>query len=164
MGYSLLKSAILLLCLSIIVASNSSNRLTNKNQKQMFTVEQIKSAHSKVKSGADFPSYIKEIKSLGVTYYETHVTDGNTDYYGDNDYKTTSPAKFEPMTISNECNKEQFIKDLKDHQKGKTDFPTFIGMSAKYGVEKWVVCMDKMTCTYYEKAENEVLVEEIPQN
>ncbi len=29
----------------------------------MFTVEQIKAAHSKVKSGADFPSYIKEIKT-----------------------------------------------------------------------------------------------------
>ena len=45
----------------------------------MFTVEQIKTAHSKVKSGADFPSYIKEIKSLGVTHYEAYVTDGHID-------------------------------------------------------------------------------------
>ncbi len=28
----------------------------------MFTVEQIKTAHSKVKSGADFPAYIQDIK------------------------------------------------------------------------------------------------------
>lgn len=34
----------------------------------MFTVEQIKTAHSKVKSGADFPAYIQDIKKLGVTY------------------------------------------------------------------------------------------------
>ena len=53
----------------------------------MFTVEQIKAAHSKVKSGAEFPAYIKDIKSLGVTYYETFVTDGHTDYYGANGYK-----------------------------------------------------------------------------
>lgn len=31
----------------------------------MFTVEQIETAHAKVKSGADFPNYIKEIKELG---------------------------------------------------------------------------------------------------
>ena len=32
----------------------------------MFTAEQIITAHSKVKSGADFPNYIKDIKALGV--------------------------------------------------------------------------------------------------
>ena len=31
----------------------------------MFTAEQIKAAHSKVQSGADFPAYIKAIKALG---------------------------------------------------------------------------------------------------
>ena len=45
----------------------------------MFTIEQIQSAHSKVKSGADFPKYIQEIKALGVTSYETYVEDGRTD-------------------------------------------------------------------------------------
>jgi len=37
----------------------------------MFTVEQIESAHGKVKSGADFPNYIQEIKKLGVVSFET---------------------------------------------------------------------------------------------
>ena len=48
----------------------------------MFTVEQIKTAHGKVKSGADFPFYIKEIKLLGVTHYEAYVADGHIDYHG----------------------------------------------------------------------------------
>jgi len=43
----------------------------------MFTTEQIKAAHGKIKSGADFPSYIKEIKGLGVTHYEAYITDGH---------------------------------------------------------------------------------------
>ena len=42
----------------------------------MFSMEQITQAHSKVKSGAGFPAYIAEIKQLGVTSYETHVSDG----------------------------------------------------------------------------------------
>jgi uncharacterized protein YbcV (DUF1398 family) len=45
----------------------------------MFTVEQIKAAYSKVRSGADFPTYIKEIKKLGITHYEAYVADGHID-------------------------------------------------------------------------------------
>lgn len=60
----------------------------------MFTIEQIGVAHSKVKSGADFPAYIRELKKLGVVHYKTFVADGHTDYYGANDYCATSPAKY----------------------------------------------------------------------
>lgn len=129
----------------------------------MFTVEEIKAAHSKVKSGADFPAYIREIKNLGVTFYETYVTDGHTDYYGEEHYKTTSPAKYEPMAIASESNTEQFKTDLKEHQQGKSDYMTFIGISAKLGVEKWAVCMEKMTCTYYDKSGSIILTEDIPK-
>lgn len=39
----------------------------------MFTVEQIEEVHEKVKSGADFPKYIQEIKQIGVVSFETWV-------------------------------------------------------------------------------------------
>ncbi|GBF22534.1 hypothetical protein C21_04729 [Arenibacter sp. NBRC 103722] len=129
----------------------------------MFTIEQIKEAHGKVKSGADFPSYIQDLKKLGVTYYETFVVDGHTDYYGVNDYKIISPAKYEMLTVAEKSNEEQFKTDLKTHQDGKTDYPTFCADCAKSGIEKWAVCMEKMTCTYYDKAGKEMLVEEIPK-
>lgn len=60
----------------------------------MFTLEQTKTAHSKVKSGADFPAYINDIKQLGVTGYETFVSDGHTDYYGTNDFKISTVARY----------------------------------------------------------------------
>jgi len=128
----------------------------------MFTAEQIKAAHSKVKSGADFPAYIQEIKKLGVTFYETFVTDGHTDYYGVHAYKTSSVARYDTLTVAETPNIEQFKLDLKEHQQGKTDYPSFIKMCATFGIEKWTVCMDKMTCTYYDKTGNEILVEGIP--
>jgi len=146
-----------------MISCNSKNRLTIKNQEKMFTVEQIKTAHSKVKSGADFPSYIKEIKALGVTHYEAYVTDGHIDYHGGSDYTATVPAKYEPLEIANTPKTEEFKAELLAHQQGKTDYLTFIKMCAETGVEKWEICMDKMTCTYYDKAGNEILVEEIPQ-
>lgn len=128
----------------------------------MFTVEQIKAAHSKIRSGADFPAYIRDIKQLGVTRYKTFVADGHTEYYGANDYKTISPARHETLTIADEVDAEQFKVSLKEHQQGKTSYPEFLRISAKLGIEKWVVCIEKMTCTYYDKSGNEILIEEIP--
>lgn len=129
----------------------------------MFTVTQIKAAHSKVKSGADFPAYIRDIKKLGVTYYECFVTDGHTDYYGDKDYKAGSDAKYPALTLAESVNKQQFQADLKAHQQGKTDYLTFCKDCAASGIEKWVVCMEQMTCAYYDRAGNEILEEKIPQ-
>ncbi len=129
----------------------------------MFTAEQIKEAHSKVKSGADFPSYIKEIKALGVTHYEAYVTDGHIDYHGAGNYTAKVPAKYAPLAIADMPKGKEFKAALVAHQQGKTGFLTFITMCASFGIERWAICMDKMTCTYYDKAGNEILVEAIPQ-
>ena len=128
----------------------------------MFTVEQIKAAHSKVKSGADFPAYIRDIKKLGVTSYETFVTNGNSDYYGADGFKVSSGAKYDALTVTGSSKGEQFKADLKAHQVGKTDFPTFCNGCARSGIEKWGICMEKMTCTYFDKGGKEILIEQIP--
>jgi len=129
----------------------------------MFTAEQIKTAHGKVKSGADFPAYVQDLKGLGVIHYRTFVADGHTDFFGANEYKASLPAKYDKLIIADLCDKAQFKAGLKEHQQGKTDFPTFVSLAAKVGVEEWVVRVDEMTCTYYDKTGNEILVEEIPQ-
>lgn len=127
----------------------------------MFTIEQIKAAHSKVKSGADFPRYIQDVIALGVTGYETYVSDGHTIFSGNNNYKIQSEAKYETLIITDESNKENFIKYLKAHQKGQSTFLEFCSQSAETGVEKWVVDTAKMTCTYYDKTGDIMLVEAI---
>lgn len=131
-------------------------------QTPTFTVEQLRTAHSKVKSGADFPSYIKEIKKLGVTHYETYVADGHIDYHGGGNYTAKIPAKYDHLVIADTAKVSSFKAELLAHQQGKTDFLTFIKMCATTGIEKWEICMDEMTCTYYDKSGNKILVEEIP--
>lgn len=128
----------------------------------MFTPDQIKAAHAKVKSGADFPNYIQDLITLGVLAYETFVSDGHTIYTGTNNYIITSPAKYSSLVVDDKSNGEQFLSDLKAHQQGKTDYPTFCKDCAKWGVEKWVVDMSKMTCTYYDKSGKNLLSEIIP--
>ncbi|MFI0491565.1 DUF1398 domain-containing protein [Flavobacterium sp.] len=129
----------------------------------MFTIEQIKEAHSKVKSGADFPLFIKDIKKLGVLSYEAFVADGHTDYYGENGYKTSSPAKYNDLIIAELSNMEQFKIDIKLHQQGKTDYARFCNDCAQSGIEKWIVNSVNMTCAYYDKVGEELLIEQIPK-
>jgi uncharacterized protein YbcV (DUF1398 family) len=127
----------------------------------MFTLDQIKAAHSKVKSGADFPRYVQDLIQLGVSSYETFVADGNTIYKGQDNETVHSGAKYPALAVSDQSNKHQFTTDLKLHQQGGSDYPTFCQQSAAHGIEKWRSDLGKMTCTYYDKAGTEILVETI---
>jgi uncharacterized protein YbcV (DUF1398 family) len=128
----------------------------------MFTVGQIELAHGKIKSGAEFPKYIQEIKNIGVTAFETWVTDSHTEYFGESSFRTKSKPQYKELTIADSNDKEKFIQYLKSHQQGDADYFTFCKHCAETGIEKWAVDLDKMTCTYQDKAENEILVEIIP--
>ena len=128
----------------------------------MFTLEQIKSAHSKVKSGADFPNYVQDIIKLGVIFYETYVSDGHTEYTGKEGYKISSGDKYGKLIVADKSNVLQFKINLKEHQQGKTNYQEFCDSCAKRGVEKWTVSTTKMTCIYYDKAGHEMLEETIP--
>lgn len=129
----------------------------------MFTTEQIKAAHSKVKSGADFPAYIQEIRQMGVTHYEAYVSDGHIDYHGADGHTAAVPAKYEPLPIATQPRVDEFKAQLLAHQQGKTDYLTFIRMCADCGIEKWMVSMKKMTCTYYDTSGKVILEEVIPE-
>ena len=128
----------------------------------MFTLQQIEEAHKKVQSGADFPKYIQEIKGFGVQSFVTFVKDSHTEYFGDNDFTRSSDAQYDDLEIAETTDSEKFKTQLKAHQQGKTDYFTFCKDCAETGIEKWIVDLNKMTCIYYDKSGNEILVEEIP--
>ena len=128
----------------------------------MFTIDELKKAHVKVKSGAEYPAYVREIIQMGVTGYETYVENGNTIYFGADNYRIESGPKYEALAVSRKPDKEVFKRDLKSHQEGRTNFPRFCADAAHAGVEKWVVDMTAMTCTYLDKNGKMIFVESIP--
>lgn len=128
----------------------------------MFTIEQIKEAHAKVKSGADFPNYIQDLIILGVKGYDTFVNDGHVEYYGVNNYSVTADEKYPEIKVESVANKERFIEFLVMHQGGETDYLTFCNHAAQCGIAKWRVDIIEMTCTYLDNSENEILIEKIP--
>jgi uncharacterized protein YbcV (DUF1398 family) len=129
----------------------------------MFTIEQIKEAHSKVKTGADFPNYIQDLIILGVKGYDTNVHDGSVEYYGVNNYRVSSNDKYDEIKVTSNANKERFLEFLLLHQDGQTDYITFCNQAGQCGIAKWRVDIIEMTCTYYDKSGNEIVIEKISE-
>ena len=128
----------------------------------MFTINQIKEAHAKVKSGADFPKYIQELKALGLLSYDHYVSDGHTLYRGTDGFSIAADAKYPAMEVADTASVERLQHALLIHQQGQTDYPVFCKQAVEAGVEKWTVDTIAMCCTYFDKAGNAVVVEEIP--
>jgi uncharacterized protein YbcV (DUF1398 family) len=128
----------------------------------MFTIAQIKEAHSKVKSGADFPAYIQDLIALGVKGYDTFVNDGRIEYFGADNFRAATTDTYDSITIAPSANKERFIEFLVMHQDGQTDYLTFCNHAAQCGIAQWSVNIIEMTCTYFDQSGSAILIEKIP--
>lgn len=128
----------------------------------MFTLEAIKTTHTRVKTGADFPRYVQDMKALGVTHYDHYLTDGHCTYFGAGDYQLSSSGKWPEMTIATAPAVAKLEEALRIHQAGQTDYLTFCQQAAASGVVKWVVDMLGMTCTYYDLTGSVMLEEKVP--
>ncbi len=129
----------------------------------MFTLQQIRTAHAKSKTGADFPAYIQALKRLGLTGYSFFVADGSAIYYGKDGYEVRGEPVFAQQPIASPADAEALLRTIRIHQQGGSNFQTFCRLAAEMGVEKWTIDMHAMTCTYYDLAGNNMLVEPIPQ-
>lgn len=129
----------------------------------MFTIEDIKKAESKVETGADFPTFIDEIKKLGVVRNDVYVSNGLSIYFDNEDnVQQDSPENYPVLVVNEESSKEKLQHALKVHQQGGSDYFTFCKQAADAGVEKWITDLNEMTCTYLDAEGNELVVEEVP--
>lgn len=66
------------------------------------------------------------------------------------------------MEVAGIASVERLQHALHLHQQGQTDYPTFCKQAVEAGVERWMVSMVEMRCTYFDKAGNVLVTEEIP--
>lgn len=127
-----------------------------------FSYKQVHDAFVKVKSGADFPYFVKDLKAIGVQYYDNFVVDGHTRYFGTDTFVLEGENRYPEMEVNNTSSVEKLQEALKVHQQGASDYHTFCAQAAEAGVEKWRTDMVAMTVTYYDKKGNALSVEAIP--
>jgi uncharacterized protein YbcV (DUF1398 family) len=129
----------------------------------MFTAQQIKEAHAKTKTGADYPRYVQDLKKLGVIKYDYVVQNGGNIYYAkDGTSVTVELAPPVCRSVSDTSSPEQLKHTIEIHQQGQTDFHTFCLQAADAGVERWTSDLEKMVCSYYDKKGNVLNAEPIP--
>lgn len=127
-----------------------------------FTLDQVHAAHAKVKSGADFPQYVQDLKDLGMAGYTIDVRTGKTTYSDTEGEMLASDVAYAALPLSEVLNKERFAERLKLHQQGGTDYPAFCRDCTDNGIAGWLLDFDQMTCTYFDARGNDVLTEQIP--
>lgn len=127
-----------------------------------FTLDQVQVAYAKVKSGADFPRYVQDLKDMGMAGYTIEVSTGKTTYSDTEGAMMATDVAYETLPLNEILNKEQFAQRLKLHQQGGTDYPTFCKDCTDNGVAGWLLDFEQMTCTYFDAQGNDVLKEQIP--
>jgi uncharacterized protein YbcV (DUF1398 family) len=127
-----------------------------------FTLDDIHEAFKKVRSGADFPQFVQDLKKIGVTYYDNFVEDGRTTYFGTNGFAVNGEHKYASLAVDNNGSPDKLKHAIQIHQQGQTDYPTFCNQAASAGVERWTTHMLEMTVTYIDKHGNKLAVEPIP--
>lgn len=129
----------------------------------MFTLEQIHTEARKVKTGADFPKFINELKKIGINRSDVFVMDGMAIYYGKDNQTVETGAAYENLLISEKASSDTLKKALKSHQQGKTDYSTFCKQAAEAGVEKWIIDLNEMSVSYFAMDGKILVKENIPK-
>jgi len=128
----------------------------------MFSIEEIKASESKIKTGADFPQFIKEIKEIGVVRNDVYVSNGLSIYFDSEDHSVqASPDEYPSLVINDKSSVDKLRHALQVHQKGETNYITFCRQAADAGVEKWIIDLKEMSCTYLDTEQKELVKEEI---
>lgn len=128
----------------------------------MFSMNQILEAHGRVRSGADFPRYIRDLKAIGVTRYDTYVPDGRSVYYGSESFVLNGEPRYPSMEVNSTGSADKLKHALEIHQNGQTSYPEFCRQAAEAGVEKWTTDLLDFTVSYFDKKGSRLIVEKIP--
>ena len=127
----------------------------------MFTLDQINDIHTRLGKQASLPDYLRALNEIGVDIQDSFITDGHSEYHGADKQKLVSAPEHEKLTVADISNREGLLIHLNLHEQGKTDYLQMSQGLADSGIEKWTFDSRQMTIAYYDKAGNELLLEDI---
>jgi uncharacterized protein YbcV (DUF1398 family) len=127
----------------------------------MFTLEEIEEIHGRLGSAETLSEYVRSLAALGVERYDSFVCDGHSEYAGCGDRRVTSGALHAVLSVAQKSDHDAFLGHLKRHGRGETSYVEMSEGLAESGIEKWGVDTHAMTMTFYDRAGNVLLVEQI---
>ncbi len=124
-----------------------------------MTIENINKI--KLESNGDFIPLIINLKQAGVVKFITCASTAKSMYYDKEGNEVHDEDDFFNFEIGL-VDSEKFIENLKKHQQGLTDFPTWLKQTAASGVSYWQVDLVANTCIYFSTDNEQMYIENIP--
>jgi uncharacterized protein YbcV (DUF1398 family) len=128
----------------------------------MFTIEQINDLHDRFGNAETLGQYLRSLSAIGVERFDSFIVDGHSEFFGRSSQTAASAPAHERLIIAETSSRESLVEHLRLHSEGRTSYVEMSKGLADSGVEKWTFDTNKLTIAYYDKAGNELLVEEIP--
>jgi 2,3-bisphosphoglycerate-independent phosphoglycerate mutase len=125
-----------------------------------FTLEDIARAHNGVTRGT-VRKYLADLRDIGVRSYTTHVSDGHSVYFDSGGASLSSDPVHEPYAVSDTADRDAVQQALEAHSRGETDYFAFSKQLAVAGTSTWVMDTVTMTCTFYSKAGEPLLANDV---
>ena len=130
----------------------------------MFNLEQIDEIHDRFGRADALLQYLQALKAIGVDKYDTFITDGHSEYYGENDHTVSSPPGHKTLNVAKTGNREKLLEHLDLHKRHQTNYLEMSIGLADSGIEKWTFDTSNMTISYYDKAGKEMIAEALLEN
>jgi uncharacterized protein YbcV (DUF1398 family) len=128
----------------------------------MFTIEQINDLHDRFGTAQTLGQYLRSLGAIGVERFDSFIVDGHSEFFGKSSHTVASAPAHEHLTIAETSSRESLVEHLRLHSEGRTSYVEMSKGLADSGVEKWTFDTNMLTIAYYDRAGNELLVEEIP--
>jgi uncharacterized protein YbcV (DUF1398 family) len=127
----------------------------------VFTWAEVDDLHTRFGRAASLGDYLRALAAIGVTRFESFVTDGHSEFFGPNGHSVVSPAHHEHLSVADRSDRDSFLRHLRDPGDGKTSYLEMSAGLAQSGVEKWVADTSALTMTYCARDGVVLLVDDV---
>jgi uncharacterized protein YbcV (DUF1398 family) len=127
----------------------------------VFTMAQIDDLHARFGRAESLADYLRGLAAIGVTRFDSFVTDGHSEFLGAEGQRVVSPPHHEVLAIDEVSNRAAFLDHLQRHLDGETSYVEMSAGLAASGVEKWVADTTALTMTYRDRDGAALLVEKV---
>jgi uncharacterized protein YbcV (DUF1398 family) len=101
----------------------------------VFTIEQIEALHGRLGNAETVSEYVRSLAALGVARYDSFVSDGHSEYVGDDAHRVISDAVHDELVVAESSDREAFLDHMRRHEQGETSYVEMSRGMADSGIE-----------------------------
>ena len=127
----------------------------------MVTLAEIDEVHGRLGNSDSLDAYCRALADLGVTGYDSYVTDGHTVFHTTHGRELVTPAYHEAVEVATEPDHAAVHATLARTEAGELDYGEMSRLLGAAGLERWSVDTRRLVMTYTDVLGEAALVEQL---